>query len=157
MGSAKLVAKIEESSVRLAKTCKYHNKGLTKKNIKNLSNKELTNDQINVGAEELKFIPTPVTKQTQIKRQPLHDFDRFVRRMWLMYIIISRGKQGTPSLPCQIYQSSTTFSSPWKLLHKKCHSIFLQPEGGGLFQFTTLWDGQYTISFKMTFKDYVSV
>ena len=47
-----------------------------KKHIKNLSNKELTNDQINLLAKGLKFIPTPVTKQTQIRQQLLRDRDR---------------------------------------------------------------------------------
>ena len=40
-----------------------------KKHIKNLSNKELTNDQINLLTKGLKLIPTPVTKQTQIRQQ----------------------------------------------------------------------------------------
>ena len=47
-----------------------------KKHIKNLSNKELTNDQINLLAKGLKFIPTPVTKQTQIRQKLLRDRDR---------------------------------------------------------------------------------
>ena len=57
-----------------------------KKHIKNHSNKELTNDQINLLAKGLKSIPTPVTKQTQIRQQLLRDFDQFERRMRLMYI-----------------------------------------------------------------------
>lgn len=39
-----------------------------KKHIKNLSHKELTNNQINLLANGLKFIPTPITKQTQIRQ-----------------------------------------------------------------------------------------
>ena len=50
-----------------------------KQHIKNLSNKELTNDQINLLAKALKFIPTPVTKQTQIRQHLLRDFDQFAR------------------------------------------------------------------------------
>ena len=65
-----------------------------KKHIKNLSNKELTNDQINLLAKGLKFIPTPVTKQTQIRQQLLRDFDQFARRMRLMYIF--RGENNEP-------------------------------------------------------------
>ena len=57
-----------------------------KKHIINLSNIELSNDQINSLAKGLKFIPTPVTKPTQIKRQILRGFDQFARRMRLMYI-----------------------------------------------------------------------
>ena len=48
-----------------------------KKHIKNLSNKELTNGQINLLAKGLKSIPTPVTNQTQIRQQLLCDFDQF--------------------------------------------------------------------------------
>ena len=54
-----------------------------KKHIKNLSNIELSNDQINLLAKGLKFIPTPVTNQTQIKRQILRDFDQFARLLRL--------------------------------------------------------------------------
>ena len=66
-----------------------------KKHIKNLSNEELTNNQINVLTTNnqinvltkgLKFIPTPVTKQTQIRQQLLCDFDQFARRTHLVYI-----------------------------------------------------------------------
>ena len=56
-----------------------------RKCTKNLSNKELSNDQVNLLAKGLKFIPTPVTKQSQIKRQILRDFDQFVRRMRRTY------------------------------------------------------------------------
>ena len=57
-----------------------------KKHIKNLSNEELTNNQINVLTKGLKLIPTPVTKQTQIRQQLLCDFDQFARRTRLVYI-----------------------------------------------------------------------
>ena len=48
-----------------------------KKQIQNLSDKELTNDQINLLAKGLKFIPTPVTKEIQVREQLLRDFDQF--------------------------------------------------------------------------------
>ena len=48
-----------------------------KKHIKNLSNKELTNGQINLLAKGLKSIQTPVTNQTQIRQQLLCVFDQF--------------------------------------------------------------------------------
>ena len=54
-----------------------------KKHIKNLSNKQLTEDQINLLGKGLKFIPTPVTKHDQIRRQLLRDFEQFARRMRL--------------------------------------------------------------------------
>ena len=44
-----------------------------KKHIKNLSNKELLDDQINLLAKGLNFIPTPVTDHTQTRRQLLRD------------------------------------------------------------------------------------
>ena len=67
-----------------------------RKHIKNLSNKELSNDQINLLAKGLKFIPTPVTKQSQIKRQILRDFDQFARRMRLMYIFHGQDNEPHP-------------------------------------------------------------
>ena len=57
-----------------------------KKHIKNLSNKELTNDQINLASKGLKFIPTPVTNLNLVRRQLLQDFNQFARRMRLQYI-----------------------------------------------------------------------
>ena len=57
-----------------------------KEHIKNLSNVELTTDQINLLAKGLKFIPTPKEKEIQIRRQLLKDFDQFSRRMRLQYI-----------------------------------------------------------------------
>ena len=57
-----------------------------KKHIKNLSNKELTNDQINLVSKGLKFIPTPVTNLNLVRRQLLQDFNQFARRMRLQYI-----------------------------------------------------------------------
>ena len=57
-----------------------------KKHIKNLSNEEPTNNQINLLTKGLKFIPTPMTKQTQIRQQLLCDFDQFARGTRLVYI-----------------------------------------------------------------------
>ena len=67
-----------------------------KTHIKNLSNKELTNDQINLLAKGLKFIPTPATKQKQIRQQLLCDFDQFARRMRLIYIFRGEDKKTHP-------------------------------------------------------------
>ena len=67
-----------------------------KKHIKNLSNKKLSNDQINLLAKGLKFIPTPVTKHPQVKRQILRDFDKFARRMRLMYIFHGQDSEPHP-------------------------------------------------------------
>ena len=57
-----------------------------KKHIKNLSNVELTNDQINLLAKGLKFIPTPKQKEIQIRRHLLKYFDQFAKRIRLQYI-----------------------------------------------------------------------
>ena len=54
-----------------------------KKHIKNFSNKELTNDQINLVSKGLKFIRTPVTNLNLVRRQLLQDFNQFARRMRL--------------------------------------------------------------------------
>ena len=42
-----------------------------RKYIKNLSNLELTNDQINLLSRGLKFVPTPTTNETALRKQPL--------------------------------------------------------------------------------------
>ena len=65
-----------------------------KNHIENFSDKKLTNDQINILAKGLKYIPTPVTNEMQIKKQLLHDFDHFARRMRLQFIF--QGKNTEP-------------------------------------------------------------
>ena len=47
--------------------------------ITNLSNEQLTDDQITLLSRGLKFIPTPVTKENLIRRQLLADFNQFAR------------------------------------------------------------------------------
>ena len=59
---------------------------VNKKHIKNLSNKQLTEDQINLLGKGLKFLPTPVTNQEQIRLQLLSDFEQFAGRMRLQYM-----------------------------------------------------------------------
>ena len=66
------------------------------KHIKNLSNQELTNDQINLLAKGLKFVPCPITKETQIRKQLLRDYDNFARRMRLRYIFHGQDKEPHP-------------------------------------------------------------
>ena len=78
-----------------------------KKHIKNLSNKlRITNDENNLLAKGLKFIPTPVTKEIHIKRQLLRDFEQFTRRMRLRYIY--RGEEKEP----QPYHVKSTWNPP---------------------------------------------
>ena len=67
-----------------------------KNHIKNLSNKDLTKDQINLLAKGLKFIPTPVTNEKQIQLQLLRDFENFARRMRLKYIFHGQDKEPHP-------------------------------------------------------------
>ena len=50
------------------------------KHIKTLSNKQVTESQIDLLAKGLKFIPTAVTKDNHIKQQLLRDFEQFARR-----------------------------------------------------------------------------
>ena len=63
------------------------------KHIKNLSNQELTKDQINLLAKGLKFVPCPITKETHIRKQLLRDYDNFARRMRLRYIFHGQDKE----------------------------------------------------------------
>ena len=56
------------------------------KYVKNLSNLELTNDQINLLSRGLKFVPTPITNETALRKQLLTDFKDFARRMRLQFI-----------------------------------------------------------------------
>ena len=67
-----------------------------KKHIKNLSNQELTNDQISLLAKGLKFVPCPITKETQIRQQLLRDYENFARRMRLRYICHGEDKEPHP-------------------------------------------------------------
>ena len=54
-----------------------------RKHIRNLSNEQLTDEQITLLSRGLKFIPTPVTTESNIRRELLKDFDLFARRMRL--------------------------------------------------------------------------
>ena len=60
--------------------------------IRNLSNCNLTNDQINLLSRGLRFIPSPHTNTNSVKKQILRDFNQFARRMRLRYIYHGRGK-----------------------------------------------------------------
>ena len=67
-----------------------------KRNIKNLSNNELTRDQITLLSRGLKFIPTPVANEDHIRRQLLNDHRAFARRMRLKYIFHGQSKEPHP-------------------------------------------------------------
>ena len=91
----------------------------TKKHIKNVSNKELTNDEINLPAKGLKFIPIPVTKEIHIKRQPLRDFEQFARRMRLRYIYRGDEKEPYPTMLNKHGTHLYNAQSPPKLILKR--------------------------------------
>ena len=55
-----------------------------KQYIKNLSNEQLTDEQITLVSCGFKFIPTLVAKENLIRRQLLADFNQFARRMRLL-------------------------------------------------------------------------
>ena len=57
-----------------------------KKYIKNLSIFDITTDQTNLLSRGLKFVPTPSTYETALRKQLLSDFDKFARRMRLQFI-----------------------------------------------------------------------
>ena len=67
-----------------------------KEHIKNLSNTQLTDEQITLLSRGLKFIPVPVTKENLIRRQLLADFNEFARRMRLQYIFYVEEKEPHP-------------------------------------------------------------
>ena len=69
---------------------------LRKQHIKNLSDTQLTAEQINLLSRGLKFIPTPVMKENQISRQLISDFNRFARRMRLQYIYHDQNTEQHP-------------------------------------------------------------
>ena len=67
-----------------------------RKYIKNLSNLELTNDQINLLSRGLKFVPTPITNEAALRKQLLTDFKDFARRMRLQFIYHGKDKNIHP-------------------------------------------------------------
>ena len=64
-----------------------------KRYIKNLSNLELTQAQMNLISRGLQFIPTPLTNERHIRTQLLNDFKAFVKRMRLQYIFYGQDKE----------------------------------------------------------------
>ena len=63
------------------------------KYIKNLSDATLTDNQVSVISKGLKFIPTPMRNENNIRRQLLHDFEHFARRMCLQFIFHGQEKE----------------------------------------------------------------
>ena len=69
---------------------------LRKQHIINLSDTQLTTEQINLLSRGLKFIPTPVMKENQIRRQLISDFNQFARRMRLQYVYHDQNTEQHP-------------------------------------------------------------
>jgi len=80
----------EQKTQRKKKRKKNHKDTTAKKTEseiqKNLSNFELTTDQVNLLSRGLKFVPTLITNETALRKQLLTDFKDFARRMRLQYI-----------------------------------------------------------------------
>ena len=68
-----------------------------KRYIKNLSDSELTRDQINLLSRGLKFIPTPVTSVSHIRQQLLNDSKRSLDECDYSICFMVRTKSHTPS------------------------------------------------------------
>ena len=67
-----------------------------KEHIKNLSNEQMTDEQINLLSRGLKFIPVPDTRENLIRRQLLADFNAFARPMHFQYIFYGKEKEPHP-------------------------------------------------------------
>ena len=69
---------------------------LRKQHIKDLSDTQLATEQIKLLSRDLKFIPTPVMKENQIRRQLISDFNQFARRVRLQYIYHDQNTEQHP-------------------------------------------------------------
>ena len=67
-----------------------------KAHIKNLSDYNLTRDEINLLSRGLNYIPTPVTNDSHIRKTLLKDFAAFERRMRLQFIFHGSDKKPHP-------------------------------------------------------------
>ena len=65
-----------------------------KKHIRNLSDYQMTRNQTGILSRGLKFIPTPVTNESHIRKELLRDFSAFARRIRSQYIF--HGQAETP-------------------------------------------------------------
>ena len=81
---------------KITKRDKNKKSANNQKYIKNLSDYEMSTDEINLLSKGLKFIPTPTMGETRIKRQLLQDFKQFERRMRLKYIFHGQEKEPHP-------------------------------------------------------------
>ena len=83
-----------------------------RKHIKNPSDKDLTDDQISLVSNGLKFIPTLVTNDNLIRRQLLRDFHPdFARRIRLQYIFDRQDNEPHPFQSEPLVQPSVALES----------------------------------------------
>ena len=91
--STRSVARLSKygKRIRRRKTAKqksYNKERETnEKFLKYLSDHRLTDSQVSVLSKGLRFIPTPVTNENELKRHLLADFQQFARRMRRQYIV----------------------------------------------------------------------
>ena len=64
--------------------------------MRNLSNEQLTDKQITLLSRGLKFIPTPITTENNIRRELLKDFHLFARQMYFQYIYYDKEREPHP-------------------------------------------------------------
>ena len=88
--------KRKERRKKLAKKQIETQRENNEKFIKNFSNQQLSDSQVSVISKGLKFVPTPVTDENNIRRQLLLDFEHFARRMRLKYIFHKENKEPHP-------------------------------------------------------------
>ena len=98
---------------------------LRKQHIKNLSDTRLTAEQMNLLSRGLKFIPTPVMKENQIRRQLISDFNQFARRMRLQYIYHD---QNTEQHPFYVKSSWIPPIQRSVALEKACGTPLVKPK-----------------------------
>ena len=70
--------------------------GSTPFNFREFSQLPGYTEQINLLSRGLKFIPTPVLKENQVRRQLISDFNQFARRMRLQYIYHDKNTEQHP-------------------------------------------------------------
>ena len=70
--------------------------GSTPFNFREFSQLPGYTEQINLLSRGLKFIPTPVLKENQVRRQLISDFNQFARRMRLQYVYHDKNTEQHP-------------------------------------------------------------
>ena len=90
-----------------------------KQHIKNLSDKQLTDEQISLLSRGLKFIPTPATNEGLIMRNLLKHFNLFARRMRLQYIFTGKKTNNTLSTLNQHGNHRFNNQWPWKPSYRR--------------------------------------